>query len=718
MRFLSQIWLFLFLFPTFLIAEQINFPKIETPKEAIEYLLRLQERVPNLLDERDNSGTNPITKSIAASQYARILETEEDYLSLLKSRKKEIDLFIENDRGEIQIDPIAFKSFLDFLRESSPPSKNPLPKGTAQGFLSGLASILPRDKRNSLFSQSADLQLQSLQRELPADLIKAGFRSENFGITQETLSPEDALKILAERKQFETGMVRELLKKVLPPAPLTPEKLAKTLSSEGWKKSREKLAKTGKALGLQDTVIEDAAKLWRSSQTKKAAEEKPFQEIHLQEAAPWEALFRGCAGGDCSTSISYHYTFGPLERFFYVRDSEGALKGYVQGITVTVEGKSAFYVHTISGPRISPDDVAIIFDGLYNARAKLGVKEIALPSNTKERLNYQEIADAFQEISQGNERFSVILRDEKVREQMDYTSRTSHDSVESHDKAVFFSPSSEKVALKTRVKKRDVTYPVDSIINHTDILFLARAPQARSIPKLNETLSEMGIHETTHAAFNQILDNKEEKKASIYLADVKKLFSDMGIADSDAYLKKYETEILFGLMKSPDVLKSSHSEALLRKTLRVLKYSEKIDRKTSAFLAKNSEKLWKRQDYRDAVIKFLRRSNDFTYSFVDIFGADPDSTFQKALAYIAMNEPALRDAAIETAPVSDGKPTSPFNVFFKELRAQIQEKNMSDREIMMLRYALGYYFNEELVTKKLVGPECSEPLLNRLGQGS
>lgn len=120
----------------------------------------------------------------------------------------------------------------------------------------------------------------------------------------------------------------------------------------------------------------------------------------VREVPPVVALFRGFAGNDCSSTYSSTFVKSPNEFVFLVYDSKGQIKGYAQGTKVLEKGKSSFYLHTITGPRMSTKDALLIMQTFATNKMNMGFEQILLPSMTKIKklVNFAPIHEAFQKV--------------------------------------------------------------------------------------------------------------------------------------------------------------------------------------------------------------------------------------------------------------------------------------------------------------------------------
>jgi hypothetical protein len=106
--------------------------------------------------------------------------------------------------------------------------------------------------------------------------------------------------------------------------------------------------------------------------------EEIIEEHILREIPPRLAIFRGCVGGDCSTSHSWAYPYSPFERYFFIESREGKIIGYVSGAITKVNGQPNFYLRDVVGPGLKPEQIPTIVYGFYLALEKMGLNQMTL----------------------------------------------------------------------------------------------------------------------------------------------------------------------------------------------------------------------------------------------------------------------------------------------------------------------------------------------------
>jgi hypothetical protein len=598
-----KILLFLALCFQFAFGEA-NFPEVETDRDIVELLVRAQDYIPGLFSNPDNVKADYFQIIETTRGLADTFEDNSDYAKLLKTRGQEL-LITVKPKIEGEPLPTVNSEELRKLKQDWENSTKGLPKnatlkevlagfqkaqvGTSQGLLTGLIQTLPGPKRGAVFKMPFADQVKTLQKELSEDVIQAGFRVENFGLKMDTLSKKDALQLLVDKKTAETSL----------DALLATDSLL-TLAGKGSKnlsvmkenlsgltaKSLEQAVKNNpKDLGPSSfppelkSALERAEKRLRSVIVPPKQNTEPVAEtITVQEAPPWAALFRGCAGGDCSTGMSYPYTLSPTDRFFYVRDAQGAVKGYVHGIVASLEGKKSFYVHTISGPRISKKNVIQIFQGLDAAKKDLGVREIALTDGGGGRINYQEIENEFGMLAKQSKakRVSMVANDSKIRSVLDTYATSDYDAASSHKWAYPLRIPKEKILdVDVEIKKADPSYKPKKKATSEELFLLTLDFFAAGREDMAERIARtLGKSSAKAGALWQLLENEDEKKTKDFLQKVQSAFTKSGITADEAFLAKRQHLLLKGLRSSPDVTESKYINPVIDKFFSELRNSD------------------------------------------------------------------------------------------------------------------------------------------------
>ncbi|MDR3608448.1 MAG: hypothetical protein P4M08_13855 [Oligoflexia bacterium] len=171
--------------------------------------------------------------------------------------------------------------------------------------------------------------------------------------------------------------------------------------------------------------------------------------LRLTELRPVAGIFRGCAGGDCSTKNSFAAPNSPDELVFHVTDEKGESKGYLEATRVLAEGKPTLYVSSVNGLRISASDVDLLLNGLYKARAQIGFELLALPTsgNIDALMNYKIIQDRMYSLIASAKKVKLTFTVEEIRRRIEQF-KSSHlsskfDQMENNRNALLYSPSTD-----------------------------------------------------------------------------------------------------------------------------------------------------------------------------------------------------------------------------------------------------------------------------------
>ncbi|MCM2278451.1 MAG: hypothetical protein NDJ89_10285 [Oligoflexia bacterium] len=415
----------------------------EVPPEAADdrrralELIRLSRRLP--IFDKMNFAVNHFSlledQERLEAELARmgfVLPARERFLRI------EIRPFSESERTVFQLRPEALESWRagllaelpdaasgSALTESAVRVKSAIEglKGvTFTNLYTGLVQLLPPEKKGEFFRLAApEEKLERIAAEMPDGLPAAFLEKNGFppGASRQQVLEKLADLHRAERKLAKSTELFVFLETTPGGAELSVaearERISR-LSVEDFERFNdrtlidpaiEKLKTRLKAEGqffreneFRDAVIQDLKAV--ASRTKEVVQ-KAGRELRLEEVGPDLAIFRGCAGGDCSTSKSFPFPNDPLEKVFLVRDGSGAVKGYVEGTLVRSGGKPAFYLNTINGPYISADEAVSILHAFSDEKLKsrLGVAEILTPRQKAiDGLgNYEVLKGVFSELA-------------------------------------------------------------------------------------------------------------------------------------------------------------------------------------------------------------------------------------------------------------------------------------------------------------------------------
>lgn len=256
--------------------------------------------------------------------------------------------------------------------------------GKSQGIVVGLAQILPGPLKKEFFSAAPEVKIKILQENLPTEIVSQGFAPDRLGWTDASITKEEIISRFQQAVQLEQS--------------LTVLMVEHYNSQQDRLSSPKDYAQTWKV----DAVSKKSLEQWFNSNVAKMIpqEKAATMTMTLREVPPVVGLFRGFAGNDCATKFSFPFVNSPNEYTFLVYDTKGAVKGYVQGTKVVAEGKNVFYLHTITGPRLSKKDTHEILSLFHQEKARFGASEVLLPNAEKitTLINFLPVREAIHEV--------------------------------------------------------------------------------------------------------------------------------------------------------------------------------------------------------------------------------------------------------------------------------------------------------------------------------
>ncbi|HAR41355.1 MAG TPA: hypothetical protein DCS07_01785 [Bdellovibrionales bacterium] len=445
---------------------------LQSDEQKVAYLIAVENEVPELFESVKRYEMDLPGLIEGQGRLTRQFEKDPEYLRLKKERPglARVRLFAQDPSPKAEVDPVVLSQL---KRKWSAELTAEVARGQTsiqrelKGLLqllgrvdsnrlvTGLIKALPPERQKAAFPLSFEEKIILLKRELPRDLQAAGFKAEVFGLNKEIDSTR-VLTILRQAKLAEDRLPRLVSSLLLANQNLLADE--KTSS-----KTFEFLNERGQAR-IKSLVASELKGLYRVGTAQEF--------LDLREVPPDWGILRGCVGGDCSTRRSYAYPNSPMERVFFV--SGGAvsekpkLKGYVAGTHVVVEGRPAFYVHTVAGRDFNGRDLDKILDLFFSQKAALGAERIIVP--TKQRIqsnlfDHPKLKEVYEQKLQNLPDANIRHPDEALRAVIDRAvPDSSYDTSSSNARGYIYSPK-EAIRLETRVKavssEAVVTYAVD-----------------------------------------------------------------------------------------------------------------------------------------------------------------------------------------------------------------------------------------------------------------
>ncbi len=154
-----------------------------------------------------------------------------------------------------------------------------------------------------------------------------------------------------------------------------------------WLESKRDQFASAKYSRLSD-LLRGLIKELKASETSE--EISVHDTFRLVEVPPILGIWRGLVGGDCATSYASAYAYMPTEYTYFIYDKANNLKGYASLTSVFTDAEmktKAWYLHDITGSRLSPDSMVSIIYGLKKVSKELGFDSLVMPTPERIKLN-------------------------------------------------------------------------------------------------------------------------------------------------------------------------------------------------------------------------------------------------------------------------------------------------------------------------------------------
>jgi len=437
-------------------------------------------------------------------------------------------------------------------------------QGTSQGFMTGLIKLVPVEKSRTIFSMGREQQLEQLELLLPEDLSASGFRGEQYGVPTEGLTKKKVLdvltkKIAAENTFFGMAELQFALQDQHGKLPTTIQEANSII--EGISEEKIHALSAQKELG---EVSKEAAKLaaakfdqsLKSFFTKAQANSLLTKPISLTEVPPSIGIFRGYMGGDCSSSFSFGYPWGPNERTFMIHGSDGTLKGYLSSVIVKGDLQELnLYIHTINGSKISNSEAKAIIQGMSQIKEQLGVKSIVMPSvNLFSINNYEAVRSAIQALSKGTPEVPLNYFDQYSRDHISKVASAAYDRPESNPKGIPYKERTEIQPLKVTITESPVHLVPKDITTGEAALIALDFKKISQDEMAERIIKAVNLKPADLNWAYREVTNPEKKPTEQFIHDLKTQFAKLQVTVDEDFLKRKYQLVGNGFLAAPDAL--------------------------------------------------------------------------------------------------------------------------------------------------------------------
>lgn len=464
---------------------------------------------------------------------------------------------------------------------------------SVRGLITGVLQVLPPEKRGPLFKAGEPaLQLQMLRElNITDNLLRSGgFQGERFGLDSKKMTVQQVFALIESKLNVHQDLLVHIgALQIL--GRMNPEDLKKSLKKtdrlllasdfgfvEGGenafvlnisKELQSQFPKEAKLTKALEQALAVVPKQW--FERKKAQVELLTPYVRIVEVHPYLAVYRGCIGGDCSTSNSPMYPYSPWEHVYYIVRPDGAMVGYITATRINAGGKATLYLKDISGPTLAPDMLEVILHALGQIYPYYKVQQFSLASHafTDRENHFVSLQNALAKYNDRpgasvgpvvSERATFL--DSEIRQfiltNSIFASASAYDSPARHTTAVVFQPQLD-------MSRYAVTYsvgtlspfkpktPRDSLIFALRMLLADEKADISSIPNLDE-MEVRGVLGN--------LKNMKRLGLDAYYQDISYVFKNYGIELSRSFRQDFENFFIEGHLNARDAF--THQDATLR----------------------------------------------------------------------------------------------------------------------------------------------------------
>lgn len=357
----------------------------------------------------------------------------------------------------------------------------------------------------------------------------------------------------------------------------------------------------------------------------------------VREIPPAVSMFRGFAGNDCSTLCSFPFTNSPNEYTFLVYDSKGGVKGYVQGTKVLVEGQTAFYLHTIAGPRISTQDTLHIIKAFTQEKQSFGFQTVLLPplKNLEEMINFLPVREAVKHVLTSSSK-ALHYQDSELRDTFKKTFSLSKTYDDAANNPLGYEIDERKLGAEVRIVRKEspslseVQTQMDK--NALIGMLLTMGKKLTSNQAMIEALApHAGVSYSQVRQLIQLATNNQKLSSADFIRGFEHSLRENGFTFKEGYFKKNLSLVAQGLLQSPDVIANVQTgEPVLMNLLEQREFAQ-VER----FIIKNT-KFFKSSLLTQTFLKAF---------YIDVHEANFGSTEALTAALKANPESILKDKA-------------------------------------------------------------------------
>lgn len=544
-----------------------------------------------------------------------------------------------------------------------------------RGMITGVLQAVPKDKRAEIFKVGDPTAQLKMIRELnisEGTFRQSRFQAERYGMNSQTTTLNDVLSIIEVKinSQFEfltqLGLLAVLkrvsnqqlqlfnsldLNKLLLPSDFN--FLDKDASS-GLSDIHAEIAKRfpESIANLSKTFMQSVAaipKQWFHKTMASVEVLQPYMKI--VEVHPYLGIYRGCLGGDCSTTHSSMYPYSPWEHVFFIQ-VQGKFVGYVSATRVTTYDETALYLKDVTGRNLTADQAEAVVYAFSKVYPHYGTKKYLLAAHkfTAAENHFRHLIDRLAlfnggSASDGKPQASLVpifFKDHAIREfiqlNAEFYSGAGYDHPGRHQYGAIFAPRSEQFFKNYAVSYKLET--IGAIIPKTSKEALVYALRLLA-NDVNANISGIvGINEQEVRDLIYRLKNIQGLKLDEFYRSIEVHFKRYDIEMSRSFRQNLESLFMLGHLNSADAF-TTQDEAQRNESERYFAmYCRRIKdlSKISEFLERAPNGLSGSKKIADLVSVFASRAEPSDLLTLIILAEKGNVEAQAAIKKTELNE--------------------------------------------------------------------------------
>lgn len=564
-------------------------PPLSTDLERASYLMWVDSQYPGLLDHKTSYEVDLFSLIERETKLVQALRN----INQIRNANQGVEISVYSvQQGPVQAKPASDKPF-----QWSPNVALGITQmhqaESYKGALVGLAKLLPAEKAKQAYRMTAEEAVAFLKIELQETISKAEFDASIHHLTG--TSRDEILEQISHRIATERNVLRKCADELIAHA----KALHTTMGEEQLKEwlASAVAASDNPMQGLTKKQVEDFGKTIKKyleaqnliNDVHLAMNETRSTHFTLREVPPHVGIFRGWAGGDCSSQYTFAYPWAPQERVFFVHDHENRVKGYIGTSVVQVKGGATYlYVHTIQGARISATDTDLIIAAFQKQKAALGVSGVLLPTSGQAYylVNYAEIRGAIAKRSYQGRNTTIAYFDPKARDIAGTfkTQNVTYDNVSQNTQGFWLEDSDFQNLADP--KHGQLAFEATPIAFEKAtggairpaLLFLQESNyKLQNNEYLSQKISRfIALSQQQRTAWTSLFSNQDGRNYETFTQAVNQWFADQNL-NIENYRKRLDHMFLNAYIRMPDAFRGQHSQHVFQQVVAALTDEKKFN---------------------------------------------------------------------------------------------------------------------------------------------